>query len=182
MNTATVPKIGPHMSRARVAGLPATLSLEDWTRTVADFAGLCAYCNEAPARVVEHFIPLHMGGGTTAGNCLPACMACNASKHGKLPHELSGERFAPRRLEELRVYLRARSTGADIGTPSPTLPPVTGVRIPEDILSDLDAMVEVENTRLAPTGASISRSALIVRLLREAVTRSKNTEGAEPQS
>ncbi len=58
------------------------------------------------------------------------------------------------------------------------LPPVTGVRIPEDILSDLDAMVEVENARLAPTGASISRSALIVRLLREGVTRSKNsTEG-----
>ena len=53
------------------------------------------------------------------------------------------------------------------------LPPVTGVRIPEDILSELDAMVDVENARLAPTGASISRSALIVRLLREAVTRSK---------
>lgn len=58
------------------------------------------------------------------------------------------------------------------------LPPVTGVRIPEDILSDLDTMVDVENERLAPTGASISRSALIVRLLREAVARSKSpTEG-----
>lgn len=48
-------------------------------------------------------------------------------------------------------------------------PPVTGVRIPDDVLAALDAKVASENERLASTGASLSRTALIVRLLREAV-------------
>ena len=51
------------------------------------------------------------------------------------------------------------------------LPPVTGVRIPDDLRDALDIIVDRENAELAAKGASTNRNALIVRLLREAVAR-----------
>ena len=51
------------------------------------------------------------------------------------------------------------------------LPPVTGVRIPDDLRDALDVIVDRENAALAEKGASTNRNALIVRLLREAVAR-----------
>lgn len=178
MNTMTVPKFAHHLSRARTVGLPASLTLETWTRTVADFAGLCAYCQGAPARVVEHFIPLSAGGGTAPGNCLPACQGCNAAKGAAHPDDLDSDRIPASRVAELRAYLRARSDGMDTGTLN-TKGLITGIRIPPDVLAALDAVVDRENARLAPTGASISRSALIVRLIREGVAKMKSSESDE---
>jgi 5-methylcytosine-specific restriction endonuclease McrA len=40
----------------------------------------CAYCGVRPYRVLEHFIPIGLGGGTTADNVLPACSRCNSTK------------------------------------------------------------------------------------------------------
>lgn len=79
------------------------------------------------------------------------------------------------RKQRTRVRVRPIMAKSKMGRPPKVnkapLPPVTGVRIPEDILARLDAMVDAENARLAPTGASISRSALIVRILREATAQ-----------
>ncbi len=104
---------------ARKLGLPATLTAREWDWTVEHFGGLCAYCAGETATVLEHFVPVRHGGGTTCGNCLPACRRCNARKHEMLP-----DQFAPVLGEEavlrLRDYLRGRSTGADVGAaPSP---------------------------------------------------------------
>lgn len=50
-------------------------------------------------------------------------------------------------------------------------PPVTGVRIPLDVLEALDAIVERRAAALAAQGATTSRNALIVAMLRDAIAR-----------
>ena len=65
--------------RAQKAGLPATLTIEEWDLTLDRFDRSCAYCG-APWVVLEHAQPIALGGGTTADNCLPACRVCNTRK------------------------------------------------------------------------------------------------------
>lgn len=62
------------------------------------------------------------------------------------------------------------------------VPPVTGVRIPEDLRAELDALVETLNVTLAAQGASTNRSAVMVLLLREALEarRRARAPGGEP--
>ena len=52
------------------------------------------------------------------------------------------------------------------------LPPVTGIRIPIDLLDEIDTLVGSEKARLASEGATTNRNALVVRLLREALDAS----------
>ena len=53
-----------------------------------DFAGqTCAWCETAPAEVVDHVIPLAKGGDDTHMNKVPACRACNAAKSDLTPLE-----------------------------------------------------------------------------------------------
>jgi 5-methylcytosine-specific restriction endonuclease McrA len=77
----TTNKILAHHNRAaRKLGLPGTLTRAQWEYTVNFFQGRCAYCLEQNYGVVEHFIPLSQGGGTTFQNCVPACQSCNVLK------------------------------------------------------------------------------------------------------
>lgn len=69
-----------HAIQSYRAGLPATLTLDDWLVTIHMFNGLCAYCRKTPFEVLEHVIPADKGGGTTADNCVPACRTCNSRK------------------------------------------------------------------------------------------------------
>lgn len=78
--------INGHLTRARKAKTPATLTLEEWTETVDFFNHRCAYCGK-PYQILEHLLPISKGGGTTKDNCLPACYSCNAVKGSLLPHE-----------------------------------------------------------------------------------------------
>jgi HNH endonuclease len=96
------------LHRARQLGLSATLTLKQWSKTVAYFNGLCAYCLDKPYTVLEHFIPLLCGGGTTYDNCVPACQSCNVLK-GKY-HPLSIPDIPSRKallqnIASVRAYL-----------------------------------------------------------------------------
>jgi len=71
-----------HLHRAKMARVPATLTLGEWVETLKRFDHHCAYC-EGPFEVLEHIIPISQGGGTTAENCVPACRACNSKKGGR---------------------------------------------------------------------------------------------------
>lgn len=99
--------------RAQTKGLPATLTLEDWLQTLADFGGLCAYCQERPFEHLEHFIPVDAGGGTTADNCIPACGKCNWSKGTADPDHPQMEFFVNDPRERVRNYLAARAAEHD---------------------------------------------------------------------
>jgi 5-methylcytosine-specific restriction endonuclease McrA len=73
-------KIIRQKKRARVKGNEATLTTAQWVKKLYDSQGYCHYCHKHigySALTLEHLIPVANGGGTTAENCVPACMACN---------------------------------------------------------------------------------------------------------
>lgn len=60
----------------------------DWARLVTRYRGCCAYCDQpSPILHREHIIPLARGGRHAIGNIVPACPACNFSKHTRLLSE-----------------------------------------------------------------------------------------------
>lgn len=69
-------RVKKHVARARRQGLAATLTLESWLAILEAHDWSCAFC-DGPFESIEHVIPLHDGGGTTAENCVPACISCN---------------------------------------------------------------------------------------------------------
>src|SRR6266487_798598 len=84
-----------NLSLAQTYDLPATLTFQQWIATLDYFGWTCAYCQEQPYEVMEHFIPISMRdryhpygaiiGGTTIKNCVPACYDCNARKRNNCP-------------------------------------------------------------------------------------------------
>ena len=68
-----------NLKRAEKAGTHATLTLKQWLSILDHFNWRCAYC-AGPYEVVEHVLSINLGGGTTALNCVPACVPCNARK------------------------------------------------------------------------------------------------------
>jgi 5-methylcytosine-specific restriction endonuclease McrA len=85
------------------------LTLAEWLQTLADFRGLCAYCQERPFAHLEHFIPIDAGGGTTLDNCIPACGQCNWSKGADDPDRPQGALLVNDPRERVRNYLAARA-------------------------------------------------------------------------
>jgi 5-methylcytosine-specific restriction endonuclease McrA len=104
-------RLGEQRRRAERFGRAATLTEEEWLVTLEHFEYQCAYCQREAAQAIDHFHPLHLGGGTTADNCAPVCWTCNTSKHKKTPEEWVQEcpRVAkPERVERVRAYLASR--------------------------------------------------------------------------
>jgi hypothetical protein len=85
-STPPVNGIRSALARARQARIPATLTEEEWQRTIEHFGDRCAYC-KGPWCLVEHATPIPRGG-TTADNCLPACTSCNIQKGNATIEEL----------------------------------------------------------------------------------------------
>ncbi len=94
-----------HLARARELNLPATLTLRQWLAHIDYFDHLCAYCQASPYTDLDHFVPLAAGGGTTAGNCLPACARCNAAKGMHDPNHAAFDHHPAATVERLRTYL-----------------------------------------------------------------------------
>lgn len=88
-------RLNKHLRRARDKGLPATLTLGQWLRIIERFNWGCACCDDGPFESIEHLTPVARGGGTTAVNCVPCCLACNDQHNVVLS-----------RLERLKATLR----------------------------------------------------------------------------
>jgi site-specific recombinase XerD/5-methylcytosine-specific restriction endonuclease McrA len=94
------------LREATWAKLPATLTAEEWLRAIVAFEGACAYCGRSAANTVEHATPLSRGGGTTKGNCVPSCKACNGIKQNRTLDELRGDpSFPTERLDAIARFL-----------------------------------------------------------------------------
>jgi 5-methylcytosine-specific restriction endonuclease McrA len=78
-----VAQIDYQRTRARLAGLEASLTLYQWLRKLEQCGGLCLLCHEQPAQVIEHYTPIKSKGPTTDDNCWPACHKCNGKKGAK---------------------------------------------------------------------------------------------------
>lgn len=102
-------KVKSHNKRASKVKLEATLTLEQWIETLEYFKWKCAYCQVEKYAVLEHFIPINHGGGTTQRNCVPACHRCNGVKQAWNPLASYGPDLLSIRegLERVRVYLES---------------------------------------------------------------------------
>jgi 5-methylcytosine-specific restriction endonuclease McrA len=69
------------LTRAKKAGLPATLTKEEWGFCKVYFNYECAYCGNKTKLTKDHYIPALKGGGYTRNNILPACKSCNCRKN-----------------------------------------------------------------------------------------------------
>ena len=80
---------------AQKAGLPATLTEEQWLRTLAYFDNCCTYCGLRNTPLEQdHIVPLSMGGAYVANNIVPACKRCNSSKNNMPLQEWVADRGA----------------------------------------------------------------------------------------
>lgn len=66
--------------RAAQKGCEATLTLEEFLKTLQYFHGCCAYCQVTQHESIDHYKPVSLGGGTTRQNCIPSCRYCNSKK------------------------------------------------------------------------------------------------------
>lgn len=100
---STGDNLATHRSRAKKLGLPCCLRLAEWIVNRKHFNDLCAYCQQSPYEVLDHFIPITLGGGTVANNVVPACNACNGRKLCTHPDRITK---IPRvDIERVREYL-----------------------------------------------------------------------------
>lgn len=92
------------------AGLPSTLTEQQWQSALTHFGNLCAYCGvqDGPLQQ-DHVVPLSLGGGYVASNIVPACKSCNSSKSNMPLSEWVVGRGAafvlPDLLERVSTYL-----------------------------------------------------------------------------
>ncbi len=93
-----------NLERARVKGLPATLTFPEWIMTLEHFQWKCAICQINPYQVEDHFVPLIHSGGTTRGNIIPLCRACDKHKGWKLPGEITG--LSQDAIQRVYTYLQ----------------------------------------------------------------------------
>lgn len=70
------------LRRARLSGVVCDLTDQETRELFEEYAGLCAYCH-ASATTIDHVVPISAGGSHTKANLVPACKACNSSKHDK---------------------------------------------------------------------------------------------------
>jgi len=71
--------------RARLRGLPSTLTAEQWEAIKAIYHYRCAYCGKKKPLTQDHIIPAAHGGGYTIQNIIPACQSCNSQKSINAP-------------------------------------------------------------------------------------------------
>ena len=101
--------VSAHLSRAKEAKVPATLTVKQWIATVDYFNNKCAYCQNRPFQVLEHFLPISLGGGTTQENCVPACKKCNGKKNSAHP-DMFDQIFPQDKIEKIKHYLQGEKT------------------------------------------------------------------------
>lgn len=114
-------RVVAHCERAMAAGLAATLTLEEWLRTLRFYHWRCAYCG-APYEHLEHFVPISKGGGTTAANCIPSCKRCNLLKRDALPDEIGESSRSPSAIARVRAYLLSIQGATLVSVSSATFP------------------------------------------------------------
>jgi 5-methylcytosine-specific restriction endonuclease McrA len=97
-----------HNNRASRVGLAASLTIVQWTATLERFNHKCALCPDGTYEVIEHFVPLIHGGGTTEYNCIPSCAKCNRLKHDTHPSMIPETSPLFPAIKEIQEYLETR--------------------------------------------------------------------------
>lgn len=83
-----------------------SVPVEGQESLLAEFEGLCAYCDN-PATTWDHVLAVSRGGDTTPDNVLPCCVPCNSSKRDRdllTWIEATGRDIKVKALERLAHY------------------------------------------------------------------------------
>lgn len=109
-----------HRRRARIRGLPDTLTAQEWQHAVEYFGGCCAICGRPPGLwhklAADHWVAISDPScpGTVATNIVPLCDkqdGCNQSKGNKPAEQWLVQTFGKRRakqiLDRIEVYFRS---------------------------------------------------------------------------
>jgi hypothetical protein len=83
-NNRSIVNLSNQRRRARINGLPDTLTDEQYANTLNYFNNACALTGETKDTEKEHALPISIGhGGTTFENCYPMSSGLNQSKGNK---------------------------------------------------------------------------------------------------
>jgi 5-methylcytosine-specific restriction endonuclease McrA len=96
-------RVERHLKRAADLGLPVGLTFRQWIGTLSFFKWQCAYCPKDFA-CMDHYRPISKHGGTTANNCIPACIDCNNQKGDLHPEDLD-TLFSTEVIDRIESYL-----------------------------------------------------------------------------
>lgn len=91
-------RVKSQLRRTQKLSLPSTLTLLEWLEILESYKWKCIYCGK-PMEELDHIIPVSKGGGTTRGNCVPACHECNSLRR-------NNEMFYSSSLRPLGLQLR----------------------------------------------------------------------------
>lgn len=103
-------RVNQARSRAVAAGLPATVTIGQWLRTLDHFGWRCAYCQAEAVEGymgIDHYLPLCLKGGSTPENCVPCCPDCSRKKGTKHPGAIESV-FGRDALDAIEAYLATR--------------------------------------------------------------------------
>lgn len=109
-----------HNRRARLQDLPANLTDGEWEYARNYFNNCCAICGRRvdfwTVIARDHWMPVALGGGTTASNILPLChtttnvggfIGCNNLKRAKHPEKWLVERYGKRKARNIMKRITA---------------------------------------------------------------------------
>jgi hypothetical protein len=162
-----IKRVHDNIGRARRAGLPATLTPEEWLDNVKLFNGLCAYCGEVPFSVLDHLRPMVLLGGTTKENCIPSCLVCNASK-GDLFPDLEWDTFSLlEAVEHMRLYLQIKPRSEREKRPRPALPRDAGYRMNINLEDEDQAAIALIRRTYGVTSDTAAIRFALRKILRE---------------
>jgi 5-methylcytosine-specific restriction endonuclease McrA len=99
-----------NLHRAKRVGLPSKLTAQQWLAIINDFSWKCAYCQLRPYSLLEHYIPINLGGGTTPDNVLPSCRSCNSIKSSYHPEQV----FESHTIQRVTFYLQAKQVESEV--------------------------------------------------------------------
>lgn len=102
--------------RQQVAGLPDTLTFEQWKSACEWFGHKCAYCGEEAFLGEDHLIPVSKGGSRTVLNIIPACFPCNNAKRATRAHIWIYRRFGMEQGKKIIDKIVAYLTEVKRGT------------------------------------------------------------------
>lgn len=162
-----IKRVHDNIGRARRAGLPATLTPDEWLENVKLFNGLCAYCGEVPFCVLDHLRPMVLHGGTTKENCIPSCLVCNASKGDVFP-DLEWETFSLlEAVEHMRLYLQVKPRSEREKRPHPALPRDAGHRMNINLEDEDQAAIALIRRTYGATSDTAAIRFALRKILRE---------------
>jgi 5-methylcytosine-specific restriction endonuclease McrA len=72
-----------HNRRAVIAGVGGIVTAKEFNELCEKYGNICLCCKKSVPLVMDHVVPLSVGGKNIIENIQPLCLPCNSSKRSK---------------------------------------------------------------------------------------------------